>query len=315
MNRQLPEPTTDLDVAKGHMDDFGYCMLKDALSGGQVSALKHRLFEQREAEQRRGYTKVNPDGKELVVFLLNKGQVFRDMILHPGLHSVVAHVLGDEFLLSSYHAHFAHPGSKTAFHTDQFWMPPPTDENRRTLVKPGSITRAGNRGHHVGGAALMQPKTIAPAVVCNTMWMLTDYTAENGATLVVPGSHKTGRQPDHDLDDAADWVPAEGPAGTAVLFEGRTWHSTGENRTGQLRVGLTTNFCAPQFRQQENFLLGTRPEVLESATPELLKLIGFKPWQGYGGYQNGHDWNKRGVYALGEMVPESSEIVPEEEAK
>ena len=304
MTRRLSEATKNLDLAKQDMDDYGYCLLKDALAPAQVAALKARLFEQREAEERSGHTRVREDGKQLVVFLLNKGQVFRDMILHPGLHAVVKHVLGDEYLLSSYHAHLAHPGSKTAFHTDQFWMPPPTNEKKQTLVKPGSMTRAGNRGHHVGGEAAMQPKTIAPAAVCNIMWMLTDYTAENGATLIVPGSHRSGRQPDHHLVRAADSVPVAGTAGTAVMFEGRTWHSTGENRTADVRVGLTTNFCAPQFRQQENFLLGTRPEVLESASPELLKLIGFKPWQGYGGYQNGHDWNKRGVYALGELVPE-----------
>ena len=147
-------------------------------------------------------------------------------------------------------------------------MPPPTNENKETLVKPGSVTRAGNRGHHVGGQGLLQRKTISPAVVCNAMWMLTDFTADNGATLVVPGSHLSGRQPDPGLDDNADWVPAVGTAGTAVVFEGRTWHSTGENRTKGMRIGLTTNFCAPQFRQQENFLLGTRPEVLESASPD-----------------------------------------------
>ena len=306
MARHLPKPTTDLERAKQDIDAWGYCLLKDALGAEQVAALRARLFDQLEAERQRGLARRFPDGKQLVVFLLNKGQVFRDMILHPGLHAVVEHVLGQEYLLSSYHAHFAHPGSKTAFHTDQFWMPSPTNENKETLVKPGSVTRADNRGHHVGGEASMQPKTIAPAVVCNTMWMLTDYTAENGATLLVPRSHLSGRQPDHDLDTEAGWIPAVGTAGTAVIFEGRTWHSTGENSTDDVRIGLTTNFCAPQFRQQENFLLGTRPEVLESASPELLKLIGFKPWQGYGGYENGAQWNKRGVYALGELVPETA---------
>ena len=304
MTQHLPTPTTDLERAKRDIDAWGYCLLKDALDPEQLAALRTRLFEQSEAERQRGITRRFPDGKQLVVFLLNKGQVFRDMILHPGLHAVVEHVLGREYLLSSYHAHFAHSGSKTAFHTDQFWMPPPTNEDKETLIKPGSVTRAGNRGHHVGGDALMQPTTIAPAVVCNAMWMLTDYTPDNGATLLVPGSHLSGRQPDHDLDGDAGWVPAVGPAGTVAIFEGRTWHSTGENRTGEPRIGLTTNFCAPQFRQQENYLLGTRPEVLEAASPELLKLIGFKPWQGYGGYENGAEWNKRGVYALGELAPE-----------
>lgn len=302
----VPSPTSDLELAKRHMDEFGYCLLEDALSQAEVEALRTRLFEQREAEAQRGIGRVLPDGKQLVVFLLNKGKVFRDMILHAGLHDIIRHVLGKQYLLSSFHAHFAHPGSSTAFHTDQFWMPPPTTESKETLVKPGSVTRTGNRGHHVGGDQLMAPKTISPAVVCNAMWMLDDFTEENGATLVVPGSHPSGRQPDHDIDNTANWTPAIGKAGTAVIFEGRTWHSTGENRTVTPRIGLTTNFCAPQFRQQENFLMGTRPEVLESASEELLDLIGFRPWQGYGGHENSYEWIKRGTYANGEMKPEPS---------
>ena len=307
----LPEPTRDLALAKRHMDEFGYCMLEGALAPAEVDALRARLFEQLEAETERGVGRVLPDRKQLVVFLLNKGQVFRDMILHAGLHTIIRHVLGEQYLLSSYHAHFAHPGSKTAFHTDQFWMPPPTNASKETLVKPGSVTRSGNRGHHVGGDELIEPATISPAVVCNAMWMLDDFTEENGATLVVPGSHLSGRQPDHDLDDNANWTPAVGKAGTAVVFEGRTWHSTGENRTGNPRIGLTTNFCAPQFRQQENYLMGTSPEVLEEASEELLELIGFRPWQGYGGYENGYEWVKRGVFANGEMKPERrGELAP-----
>ena len=187
-------------------------------------------------------------------------------------------------------------------------MPPPVNGRKQTLVKPGSVTRAANRGRHVGGDALIDPKTISPAVVCNTMWMLDDYTEANGATLLVPGSHLSGRQPDHELDSNANGVPAIGPAGTAVAFEGRTWHTTGANITERPRIGLSTNFCAPQFRQQENFLLGTRPEVLRDASPELLDLIGFKAWQGYGGYENtSGQWVARVARvdcALGELQPE-----------
>lgn len=286
------------------MDAYGYCLLKDALSPEEVDVLYSRVLEQLEAEVQLGKNNVLPDKKQLVRFLINKGQVFRDIIFHEGLHDVIRHVLGQEYLLSAYHAHIAHPGTTKAFHTDQFWMPPPTNERKQTLVRPGSVTRAGNRGHHMGGEEAMAPKTIAPAVVCNTMWMLDDFTAENGATLVVPGSHLSGRQPDHDLDSNANWVPAAGPAGTALIFEGRVWHSTGVNATNRPRTGLTTNFCAPQFRQQENFLLGTLPEVVEEASPELLALIGFKAWQGYGGYENHGQWVARGEYALGELVPE-----------
>lgn len=301
---RLPEPTADLDIATRHMDAHGYCLLKNALSTAEIGTLYSRVREQLAAEVQLGTNKVLPDKKQLVRFLINKGRVFRDMICHEGMHHVVRHVLGREYLLSAFHAHIAHPGTTKAYHTDQFWMPPPTNETKQTLVRPGSITRAGNRGRHVGGEKSMAPKTIAPAVVCNVMWMLDDYTAENGATLVVPGSHLSGRQPDHALDSNANWIPATGPAGTALVLEGRIWHSTGANTTQRPRVGLTTNFCAPQFRQQENFLLGTLPEIVEEASPELLALIGFKAWQGYGGYENRGSWIARGEYALGELVPE-----------
>ena len=147
----------------------------------------------------------------------------------------------------------------------------------------------------------MNLPAIAPAFVCNTMWMLDDFREDNGATIVVPGSHLFGRQPDPELDADANWISAEAPAGSAVIFEGRTWHSTGANRSDQPRLGLTTNFCAPQFRQQENLQLGTDPRILASASEELLALLGFKPWYGYGsidspkgGQETNHGTNRRG---------------------
>ena len=302
-NGDKPNATNDLQCAKADMDDFGYCLLKGALSPDELAAIRTRLFEQKEAEERLGVEYHGEDKKQLIKFLLNKGAVFRDLLLHPSLHELLHHVLGSRYQLSSYHAHFAHPGSAMAFHTDQFWMPPPVTSESMTLVKPGSITRADHRGHRLGGQEAMVPSAIAPAFVCNAMWMLDDFTEDNGATIVVPGSHLSGRQPDPTTDSDADWVSATGTAGTVVIFEGRVWHSTGVNQSNRPRIGLTTNFCAPQFRQQENFMLGTSPEVLAEASDELLALIGFKPWQGYGGYEGHYDWVRRGEYALGELTP------------
>ena len=167
---------------------------------------------------------------------------------------------------------------------------------------PHRPTKTGNRGQRSSQHARLHNKSISPAVVCNAMWMIDDFTEENGATLVVPGSHLSGREPDNNADGNANWVSALGPAGTVCIFEGRTWHSTGKNFTDSPRIGLTTNFCAPQFRQQDNFPFGTRPEVLEEASDRLLELLGFIPWQGYGGYE-GADRVIPGQYALGEMKP------------
>ncbi|MCY3857856.1 MAG: phytanoyl-CoA dioxygenase family protein [Gammaproteobacteria bacterium] len=304
-SNQLPKPTIDVELATSDIATFGYCIVKNVLSAEEVKALRVRLTEQVEAEAEIGLTHHLPDRKQLVMFLLNKGKVFRDILSKVELHAVVKSVLGAEYLLSAFHAHIAHPGGEKVFHTDQFWMPPPTTADKKTLIRPGSITRARNRGHHVGGEDVMNAPTISPAVVCNAMWMLDEFTAENGATIVVPGSHLSGRQPDAAMDDDANWVPAVAPAGSVVIFEGRTWHSTGVNRTTKTRIGLTTNFCAPQFRQQENLLLGTRPEVLESMSDELKKLCGFRQWQGYGAFENSGDFVKRDQYTVGELRPSS----------
>ncbi len=284
------------------MDEFGFCLVADVLSTRELEAIRARLQEQKAAEEELDVSYVGADNKQIVKFLLNKGEIFRDIILNEAVHAITRHVLGAKYQLSSYHAHFARPGQRKAFHTDQFWMPPPVRAGSATLVKPGDITRAGNRGHDVDEATRDLP-AIAPAFVCNAMWMIDDFTEENGATLLVPGSHRSGRQPDHSVDDDANWIPAIGPAGTVAIFEGRTWHSTGENRTDSDRIGLTTNFCSWQFRQQENFLLGTSDEVLREASDELLALIGFAGWQGYGGYETHHDVLRRGEYALGELKP------------
>lgn len=299
----LPAPTIDLDKAKSHMATFGYCIVQDALNPDEVQEVRTRFLEQVAAEEERGLAHNLPDKKQLVFFLINKGRVFTDMILNPALHEIVKSVLGDEYLLSSFNGHIAHPGGYENFHTDQFWMPPPTTPDKRTLVRPGSVTRVGNRGKHVGGEELLSQRTISPAVVCNAMWLLDDFTPDNGATIVVPKSHLSGRQPDGSMDAEANWVPAVGPAGSAVIFEGRTWHSTGINRTDKTRIGLTTNFCGPQFRQQENLQLGTRPEVLASMNDMQKKLLGFKPWQGYGGYEYSGEWVNRETYTVGELKP------------
>ena len=273
------------------------------MTGDELERIRCRLAEQTRGEAEIGLTHHLPDKKQLVKFLLNKGQVFRDILLKPVLHEVVESVLGDEYLLSSFHAHLAHPGGERVFHTDQFWMPPPTTSEKKTLIRPGSITRQRNRGHHVGGDELLRTSSISPAVVCNAMWMLDEFTDENGATIVVPGSHLSGRQPDATMDENANWVSVTGPAGSVVIFEGRTWHSTGVNRTEKTRIGLTTNFCAPQFRQQENLLLGIRPEILASMSSELKRLCGFKSWQGYGDYENSGEFVEREQYTVGELRP------------
>ena len=302
----LPQPTTDLTLAKAHLDEFGYCLLANALTPKQVEALRTRLVEQAAAEKQQGlaYEDGSADRdsgiNQRVWMLINKGEIFHEPLLHKGVHELIEHVLGEQYLLSCYTANIAKPGGVAMnLHTDQWWMPPPTRRDRSPLPV-GSITRERRDVDDVG-----PPSMIAPAVVVNVMWMLVDFTTENGGTRIVPRSHLTGRHPDKELDKDVEPIAAAGPAGTAMVFDGRMWHGTGANVSDGPRLGVLSTFCGPQFRTQENLTVGTSKEVLDNAPPELLALLGFKVWNAYGRVESpAVDFIGPDETSLGELRPE-----------
>ena len=299
--QELPQATKHPETARSDLDRWGYCLLAEALDVDQVAALRTRLEEQALAERQAGigYFDGAPDQNwgsfrdaqgrlradafgadagvnQRVWMLVNKGQVFVDLLAHAPARDLVGHLLGEHYLLSSYTANIANPGGVAMkLHTDQWWMPAPTRRERKPLPI-GSIRR--DRFDDGPG----EPAMITVAACCNIMWMLDDFTEENGATRIVPGSHLKGRQPDHVRDEGVPTVAAVGPAGSAMVFDGRLWHGTGANTGNSRRMGLLTTFCGPQLRPQENFTVGTRPEVLAAASPDLLALLGFRVWSGYG---------------------------------
>ncbi len=302
--RALPQPTRDHERAKDDLSTFGYCLIDRAVPVDQLAVLRQRLEDQALAEQQAGIGyfdgapdqnwgsfrgadgKLRSDGftqaaggiNQRVWMLVNKGQAFVDLLSHDMARQLVAHVLGDHYLLSSYTANIANPGGVAMkLHTDQWWAPAPT-RRERSALPIGSITRQRFDEDPDQG----EPPMVAPAACCNIMWMLDDFTEENGATRIVPGSHLHGRQPDHERDMNVATTAATGPAGSAMVFDGRLWHGTGANVSGDQRKGLLTTFCGPQYRPQENFTVGTRPEVRDQASRDLLELLGFGVWCGYG---------------------------------
>lgn len=126
---------------------------------------------------------------------------------------------------------------------------------------------------HADDQHIPMPRPHVP-IVCNTMWAITDFTKENGATRFVPGSH---RAPDHpppfgDIDGA---ICAEMPRGSILVYNGSLWHGGGSNQTDSRRVGVAMNYCAGWIRQQENQLLGIPLEVARTFSPRLRKLVGW----------------------------------------
>jgi ectoine hydroxylase-related dioxygenase (phytanoyl-CoA dioxygenase family) len=117
-------------------------------------------------------------------------------------------------------------------------------------------------------------------VQCNTIWAMSDFTAENGATRVIPGSHLFDDRLElgHDACEAAEM-----PAGSVFVYTGAVYHGGGANRSQATRYGLNLTYARSWLRQEENQYLSVPHEVARSLPDELLRLIGYQ----------------RGAYALG----------------
>jgi ectoine hydroxylase-related dioxygenase (phytanoyl-CoA dioxygenase family) len=121
-----------------------------------------------------------------------------------------------------------------------------------------------------------------PPTVCNTMWALTDFTEENGATRLMPGTHKADSSPD--FTSEYESIAAEMAKGSVLVWHGSLWHGGGANRTDQRRVGVAMNYCAGYIRQQENQQLGLAIDTVANFAPRLQELCGFGIYRGLIGH-------------------------------
>ena len=124
-----------------------------------------------------------------------------------------------------------------------------------------------------------RPLPIEPQV--NLIWALTDFTAENGATRVAPGSH---RWPPEREAEPHEIVQAVMPRGSALIYTGSVIHGGGANRSDAPRLGLNLDYCLGWLRQEENQYLSCPPEVARTLEPRLQALIGYSQ----GGYALGY---------------------------
>ena len=278
---ELPKPTSEKNTMRRDLDEFGYCLIKNAIQKNDLERIQSRMIEQAEME-RAMHNHKNPANidpvNQWVGMLLNKGEEFLSLIQNETCMGLLEHMLGEHYLISCVDAQIQHPGATDMpLHTDQWWMPNPVS-SQQIRTRPSDYAR-----HQNGSSdSSISTELLTNIAEANVMWMITDFTEENGATRLVPGSHLSGKQPDPTIPHPVTTVGATGPAGTAFAFDGRLWHGGAANTTSGSRFGITTAGCGPQFRTIENYTRGLRPEVFDRLSPELLGRLGYKSWSGYG---------------------------------
>ena len=118
-----------------------------------------------------------------------------------------------------------------------------------------------------------------PNLILASMWAINDFTANNGATLLVPGSHRWDAERKATPDEVAS---AEMPAGSVLYWLGGTLHGGGANTSNSWRYGVILTYSLGWLRQEENQYLDIPPEVLATLTPELQALTGHAMHGGLG---------------------------------
>lgn len=109
-------------------------------------------------------------------------------------------------------------------------------------------------------------------VQCNTLWAMTDFTEENGATRVIPGSHREGDRLEFTQRDTE---PAEMERGSVLLYTGALYHGGGANRSDATRLGLNITYALAWLRQEENQYLSVPREIARELPESLLRLMGY----------------------------------------
>ncbi len=205
--------------------------------------------------------------------LLAKDPIFQAMPVHPHVLPIVERLLDRGCLLSGMTAIDIGPGEDAQpMHGDDIVM-----------------------SRHLG-------RPHAPMMV-TSMWALTDFTAANGGTRFVPGSHRLPLIPEAELDQH-DVRALEMPAGAVMIFHGSLWHGGGPNTSaGDWRLGVNVQYCPGFVRQQQNHYLAIPPEVAAGFSDRLLELLGYRLYKGVMGHVDGRS---PGEVVFGERLAETA---------
>lgn len=238
-----PAPFADsaapIEPLVGRMDLEGFLLFPGLLGAGEVATIRAQLDPVLEATPR-GRNDFEGFTTRRVYALLAHAPATAVLVEHPLLLALAARLLEPNFLLSAHLAIQIFDGE-----TAQAW--------------------------HFDDGFYRQPMPRPPCGM-SAIWSLDPFNDANGATELIPGSHKWGEARPPDFEAAA--VKATAPAGSLLVFPGNLTHRGGANTRAPARLAVTTQFCQPWLRQQENMMMGLGATA-KALSPTVQALIGY----------------------------------------
>jgi hypothetical protein len=243
-----PSAVTDLEKGLAQLEEHGASIIVDALAPELLEELHRAVYRAAHTDRRYGLEQSYQYGKDdhvnqRVWNLPSHDPVFCELAEHPLAIEVVRRTLGWPASLSSMSANITNGGGASMMlHTDQGYL-------------PGPLTRPW---------------------VFNIVWCVDEFTVENGATLIAPGSHWLNGA---GLSEEAvqRLIPAVAPAGSLLVLDGRLWHTNGVNTCGVSRAAVFAVYTLPWLMPQENWSLSLNPSVRQFGSETLQTLFGFRP--------------------------------------
>lgn len=247
------------------LDEQGYTIVENAIDDGfadEILAVVERI--ESETDNAMGQDRFRGMATIKIQNLLARDKVFRELALNIYSRHLVEHLLGPGFLLTTTQTMDLMPGElRQPVHADDMYY-----------------------GSRIGRPHL--------PIVGNTVWAITDFTAENGATVVLPGSHRWPNLPAASLPEAIEradepiegLVPVVMPKGSVLVLNGSVWHAGGANQSGQRRLGIAVNHCAGWLRPEHNNLLAMPLDQVRTFDPALQDMLGFGVYEGIIGRLN-----------------------------
>ncbi|MGH3726275.1 MAG: phytanoyl-CoA dioxygenase family protein [Mycobacterium sp.] len=224
----------EADLAAVRRD--GYVILPDLLSAQELDEIRKAVVPLLDLY---GRNKFEGHTTQRLYSVLNKTRACDRIADHPRVLALLDRLFLPNYLLSMLQVINILPGEQAQMlHTDDSFYPMP-------------------RPRAALGAA--------------TIWAIDDFTADNGATDIVAGSHLWGQR----MPQEAERAPVVMAAGSCVFFPGTLWHGGGANRSDAGRLALTAQYCEPWLRPQEAFTLSMTRDTVRAVSEDIRRMLGY----------------------------------------